>query len=73
VLAVTVKTPVREPACVGSKEILIEQLDLAATVLPQLLTEPKSPVLVATLETVMAEDPVLVKVTVCEAPTVPTY
>lgn len=67
-LSVTVNTPVRVPPCVGSKKTPIEQLDPAATVFPQALREPKSPVFVVTPDIVMLEDSLLVSVTVCGSP-----
>jgi len=68
-----VNVPVWAPPCVGSKNTSIEQLDPAATVLPQLLSMLNAAELVATLEIVTAEEPLLVSVTVCGIPEVPAY
>lgn len=73
VLSVTVKTPLREPPCVGSKKTPIAQLNVGETEFPQLLSEPKSLVLVVTLAIVMRLPPLLVTVTACGRPVVPTY
>jgi hypothetical protein len=59
------------PLAVGEKVTRIEQVPPAATLVPQLLLEPNSPV-VATPLISKAALPVLVKVTVCEALVVPT-
>ena len=72
-LVLIVKTPLREPPCVGSKNTPIEQLDPEATVLPHVLSEPKSAVVVETFEIVMEEPLLLVSVTVWGRPEVPTY
>jgi hypothetical protein len=72
-LSVTVSVPGWAPPCVGSKDTPIEQLDPAANVLPQALTTPNAAELDATLEIVTPEVPLLVNVTVCEGPELPTY
>ena len=66
-LSVTVRTPERDPVAVGVKSTTIEQEAPAATLDPQVLFCEKSPPLVprtAILETVTAEVPELVSVTV---------
>jgi hypothetical protein len=73
VLSVTLSTPLRDPPCVGSKNTPIAQLDPEATEFPQLLSGPKSAVLVLTFEIVTAAEPLFVSVTVCGRPVVPTY
>jgi hypothetical protein len=68
-----VNVPVLVPLAVGSKNTPTAQLAPAATVLPHALSEPKSAGLVATLAMVSAAVPVLVRVTLCGRPEVPTY
>jgi hypothetical protein len=72
-LSATVSVPVRLPVVVGSKKTPMEQLEPAATVLPQALSTPKSDGVVVTLVTESEAVPVLVRVTVCGRPEVPTY
>jgi hypothetical protein len=72
-LSVTVSVPFRVPVVVGSKKTPMEQLDPGPTELPQVLRGAKSLGLAATLVMVSVPVPVLVSVTVCGSPEVPTY
>jgi len=72
-LSVTVRLPERMPVVVGSKKTPIEQDDPGETEVPQALKVPKSLPLVVTLEIVSDAVPLLVRVTVCGRPDVPTY
>ena len=72
-LSVTVKTPFLMPLVVGSKETVMEQLPPGATLLPQLLRGVKSAGLAVTPVMVSVLVAVLVNVTVCGSPEVPTY
>jgi len=74
-LSVMVNEAVRVPLAVGLKVTLMAQLPLAATELPQLLVWAKSPAFVpvmAMLVRLKEAPPVLVRVTVSAALTVPT-
>ena len=72
-LSVIVTVPVRLPVAVGSKKTPIEQLEPAATLLPQELSTPKSLGLAVTPVIARVAVPLLVTVTVCGRPLVPTY
>lgn len=72
-LSVTVRVPFLVPLAVGSKKTLMVQLVPAATLLPHALTTPKSLGMAVTLVIVSAVLPVLVRVTLCGRPDVPTY
>ena len=72
-LSVIVRTPFLWPLVVGSKNTPMEQFAPGAMGLPQELSGAKSLGLAATLVTVTTESPVLVNVTVCGRPDVPTY
>lgn len=72
-LSVTVSVPVRVPVAVGSKKTPIEQLDPTATLLPQVLSGAKSAGAAITLVIASGAAPVLVNVTFCGRPEVPTY
>jgi hypothetical protein len=63
-LSVMVKVPVFAPPVLGSKNTPIEQLEPAATLLPHVLTTPKSAELTTTLAILSAADPEFVTVTV---------
>jgi hypothetical protein len=63
-LSVSVSNPVLRPVAVGEKMMLIEQVEPAARVAPQLLDCEKSPV-GTMLEIVKVAPPVLVSVTSC--------
>ncbi len=74
-LSVTVTVAVRAPSADGVKVTLMVQLELPASVVPQLLPCAKSPAFVpvtATLSPVTAEVPLLVSVSGCEPLVVPT-
>ena len=72
-LSVRISEPVVAPAAVGSKNTPIEQVAPAATELPQALRTPKLAGLATTLVIVSATLPVLLTVTLCGRPLVPTY
>jgi hypothetical protein len=72
-LSVRVKVPFLVPLVVGSKKTLMVQLFPAATLLPHALTTPKSLGLATTLAIVRGALPVLVSITPCGRPDVPTY
>src|SRR5437773_9334469 len=65
-LSVIFSVPVSGPAAVGVKVTLIVQLDPAATLVPQVLVSPKSPVTVMP-EMASGSDPEFVRVTACDA------
>jgi hypothetical protein len=67
------KLPALLPVAFGSKKTPITQLAPTATVFPQALSKPKSAGLTVTLVMVSALAPLLVRVTVCGRPEVPTY
>ncbi len=70
-LSVMVSAPVREPLAVGVKVTLTVQLELAATLVPQLLVCAKSPLAVM-LETLAAAVPVFDTMTGCDALLLPS-
>jgi hypothetical protein len=72
-LSVKISEPVVDPAAVGSKNTPIEQFDPAATELPQAFRTPKLAGLATTLVMAKAAVPVLLTVTLCGRPLVPTY
>lgn len=72
-LSVIVSVPVLAPAAVGLKKTPMAQLAPGARVLPQVLSEPKSPGLAATLLIVNGVAALFVTVTLCGNPVVPTY
>jgi hypothetical protein len=65
--------PLVGPSALGSKNTPIEQLAPPARLLPQALSTPKAGELEVTLAIVTGPSPVLVAVTVCGSPEVPTY
>jgi hypothetical protein len=75
-LSATVNVPVLVPIAVGSKKTPIEQFELAARLLPQVvcvLTMPKSAGLTATFVIASVAVPVFVSITVCVGPEFFTY
>ena len=70
-LPVMVSVPLRLPLAEGSKKTPIVQLTPGARLLVQPLVSPKS-ALACTLEMVSATSPVLLTVTFCGSPVVPT-
>jgi hypothetical protein len=70
---VIIRVPDLEPVAVGSKKTPIEQLAPAATLLPQLLSTPKSATEVFTPPIVKVALPVFASVTVTGRPEVFTY
>ena len=72
-LSVITRAPDLEPVAVGSKKTPIKQLAPAATLLPQLLSIPKSATEVFTPAIVKGALPVFVSVTVTGRPVVFTY
>ena len=75
-LSVTVKVPVRVPVAVGVKVTLMVQVAPAATLVPQLLVCPKSPLLVPVNVTLLMFNTtplVFENVIACAALVVPTF
>ena len=70
-LSVIVSVPVRKPLAVGAKVTLTVQLELAATLVPQLLLCAKSPLACMPL-TEMEAPPGFDSVTGCDVLVVPT-
>ena len=70
--SVMVSVPVLEPLAVGSKNTPIEQLAPTVKVVPQVFNWPKSAGLATMLAMLIATLPVLVSVTFCGSPLVPT-